>query len=147
MGAASRPPASTRPALTPVPPQGDTSSTRYQVELGDGVRTVYQNLTLADEPVRHRYRQPGVYRVTVRAENAAGHDRATLYIQVTGESRVQHVSLRPGSSPSRSSGRPPSARPGPGPGFLLLTAVVPVPQSRCRRSTWRCSPWWGGARR
>lgn len=89
MGAASLPPTSTRPALTPVPPQGDTTSTRYQVELGDGVRTVYQNLTLADEPVRHRYRQPGVYRVTVRAENAAGHDQATLYIQVAGESRVQ----------------------------------------------------------
>lgn len=68
--------------------QGDPSSTRYQVELGDGVRAIYQNLTVLDEPIQHRYQQPGVYRVTVQAENTAGHDRATLYIQVTGESGV-----------------------------------------------------------
>ena len=66
-------------------PQGDPGSTRYQVELGDGVRATYQNLTLAEEPVQHRYQQPGVYRVRVRAENAAGHDRASIYIQVAGE--------------------------------------------------------------
>lgn len=69
--------------------QGDTSSTRYQVDLGDGVRAIYQNLTMADEPVQHRYQQPGVYKVTVKAENAAGHDQATVYIQVTGEDGVQ----------------------------------------------------------
>lgn len=70
-----------------VPPrQGDTSSTKYQVELGDGVRAIYQNLTVTDEPIQHRYENPGVYKVTVRAENMAGHDKATMFIQVTGES-------------------------------------------------------------
>lgn len=67
-------------------PQGDTSSTKYQVELGDGVRAIYQNLTVTDEPIQHRYENPGVYKVTVRAENMAGHDKATMFIQVTGES-------------------------------------------------------------
>lgn len=66
--------------------QGDTSSTKYQVELGDGVRAIYQNLTVTDEPIQHRYENPGVYKVTVRAENMAGHDKATMFIQVTGES-------------------------------------------------------------
>uniref|UniRef100_H3CCX7 VPS10 domain-containing receptor SorCS2 n=1 Tax=Tetraodon nigroviridis TaxID=99883 RepID=H3CCX7_TETNG len=64
--------------------QGHTSSTRYQVELGDGVRAVYQKLTVLDQPIQHRYQQPGVYKVTVQAENAAGQDRATVHIQVTG---------------------------------------------------------------
>lgn len=68
------------------PQQGDTSSTKYQVELGDGVRAIYQNLTVTDEPIQHRYENPGVYKVTVRAENMAGHDKATMFIQVTGES-------------------------------------------------------------
>ncbi|XP_060887970.1 VPS10 domain-containing receptor SorCS2-like [Labrus mixtus] len=65
--------------------QGDTSSTKYQVDLGDGVRAIYQNLTVTDEPIQHRYEQPGVYKVTVMAENMAGHDEATMYIQVTGQ--------------------------------------------------------------
>lgn len=69
--------------------QGDTSSTKYQVELGDGVRAIYQNLTVTDEPIQHRYENPGVYKVTVRAENMAGHDKATMFIQVTGESGVR----------------------------------------------------------
>lgn len=64
--------------------QGDTSSTKYQVDLGDGVRAIYQNLTVTDEPIQHRYERPGVYKVTVKAENMAGHDEATMYIQVTG---------------------------------------------------------------
>lgn len=55
------------------------------MELGDGVRAIYQNLTVAQEPIRHRYQQPGIYQVTVKAENAAGHDTATVYIQVSGE--------------------------------------------------------------
>uniref|UniRef100_A0AAY4A350 VPS10 domain-containing receptor SorCS2 n=1 Tax=Denticeps clupeoides TaxID=299321 RepID=A0AAY4A350_9TELE len=58
--------------------QGDTSSTKYQVDLGDGVRAIYQNLTVTDEPIQHRYERLGVYRVTVKAENPAGHDQATL---------------------------------------------------------------------
>lgn len=65
--------------------QGDTSSTKYQVDLGDGVRAIYQNLTVTDEPIQHRYENPGVYKVTVKAENMAGHDEATMYIQVTGQ--------------------------------------------------------------
>lgn len=68
--------------------QGDTSSTKYQVDLGDGVRAIYQNLTVTDEPIQHRYETPGVYKVTVKAENGAGHDEATMYIQVTGQSSV-----------------------------------------------------------
>uniref|UniRef100_A0A8C6KJW0 VPS10 domain-containing receptor SorCS2 n=1 Tax=Nothobranchius furzeri TaxID=105023 RepID=A0A8C6KJW0_NOTFU len=64
--------------------QGDTSSTKYQVDLGDGFRAIYQNLTVTDEPIQHRYRNPGIYKVTVKAENVAGHDEATMYIQVTG---------------------------------------------------------------
>ncbi|CAF90898.1 unnamed protein product, partial [Tetraodon nigroviridis] len=72
------------PVLTCVLWQGHTSSTRYQVELGDGVRAVYQKLTVLDQPIQHRYQQPGVYKVTVQAENAAGQDRATVHIQVTG---------------------------------------------------------------
>lgn len=66
------------------PSQGDTSSTKYQVDLGDGVRAIYQNLTVTDEPIQHRYENPGIYKVTVKAENMAGHDEATMYIQVTG---------------------------------------------------------------
>lgn len=59
------------------------------MELGDGVRAIYQNLTVTDEPIQHRYENPGVYKVTVRAENMAGHDKATMFIQVTGESGPQ----------------------------------------------------------
>lgn len=65
--------------------QGDTSSTKYQVDLGDGFRAIYQNLTVTDEPIQHRYERPGVYKVKVKAENMAGHDEATMYIQVTGQ--------------------------------------------------------------
>uniref|UniRef100_A0A3B3THN2 VPS10 domain-containing receptor SorCS2 n=1 Tax=Poecilia latipinna TaxID=48699 RepID=A0A3B3THN2_9TELE len=75
--------------------QGDTSSTRYQVDLGDGVRTIYQNLTVTDEPIQHRYEQPGVYKVTVKAENMAGHDEATMYIQVTEPLQEVHLEAVP----------------------------------------------------
>lgn len=54
------------------------------MDLGDGFRAIYQNLTVTDEPIQHRYESPGVYKVTVKAENMAGHDEATMYIQVTG---------------------------------------------------------------
>ncbi|MEQ2159020.1 hypothetical protein GOODEAATRI_018180, partial [Goodea atripinnis] len=60
-----------------------------QVDLGDGVRTIYQNLTVTDEPIQHRYENPGIYKVTVKAENIAGHDEATMYIQVIGVSPSQ----------------------------------------------------------
>uniref|UniRef100_A0A8C1U7A6 VPS10 domain-containing receptor SorCS2 n=1 Tax=Cyprinus carpio TaxID=7962 RepID=A0A8C1U7A6_CYPCA len=75
--------------------QGDTTSTRYQVDLMDGVRTIYENLTITDEPIQHRYEKPGVYRVNVKAENSAGHDQATLYIQVTAPLQDVHLEVVP----------------------------------------------------
>ncbi|GLD64082.1 VPS10 domain-containing receptor SorCS2 isoform X2 [Lates japonicus] len=75
--------------------QGDTSSTKYQVDLGDGVRAIYQNLTVTDEPIQHRYEKPGVYKVTVKAENMAGHDEATMYIQVTAPLQEVHLEVVP----------------------------------------------------
>lgn len=76
------------------PHQGDTSSTKYQVDLGDGVRAIYLNLTVTDEPIQHRYEKPGIYKVTVKAENMAGHEEATMYIQVTGWNRFSRGLLR-----------------------------------------------------
>ncbi|TMS02264.1 VPS10 domain-containing receptor SorCS2, partial [Larimichthys crocea] len=75
--------------------QGDTSSTKYQVDLGDGFRAIYQNLTVTDEPIQHRYENPGVYKVTVKAENMAGHDEATMYIQVTAPLQEVHLEVVP----------------------------------------------------
>ncbi|XP_058638154.1 VPS10 domain-containing receptor SorCS2 isoform X2 [Onychostoma macrolepis] len=75
--------------------QGDTTSTRYQVDLMDGVRAIYENLTVTDEPIQHRYEKPGVYRVSVKAENSAGHDQATLYIQVTAPLQDVHLEVVP----------------------------------------------------
>ncbi|XP_041840428.1 VPS10 domain-containing receptor SorCS2-like [Melanotaenia boesemani] len=75
--------------------QGDTSTTKYQVDLGDGVRAIYQNLTVTDEPIQHRYEKPGVYKVTVKAENMAGHDKATMYIQVTAPLQEVHLEVIP----------------------------------------------------
>ncbi|XP_057201158.1 VPS10 domain-containing receptor SorCS2 isoform X5 [Triplophysa rosa] len=75
--------------------QGDTTSTRYQVDLMDGVRAIYENLTVTDEPIQHRYEKPGVYSVNVKAENSAGHDKATLYIQVTAPLQDVHLEVVP----------------------------------------------------
>ncbi|TNN55078.1 VPS10 domain-containing receptor SorCS2 [Liparis tanakae] len=75
--------------------EGDTSSTRYQVDLGDGVWAIYQNLTVTDEPIQHRYKNPGVYKVTVKAENMAGQDEATMYIQVTAPLQEVHLEVVP----------------------------------------------------
>ncbi|XP_055062875.2 VPS10 domain-containing receptor SorCS2 isoform X3 [Misgurnus anguillicaudatus] len=75
--------------------QGDTTSTKYQVDLMDGVRTIYENLTVTDEPIQHRYEKPGVYRVNVKAENAVGHDQATLYIQVIAPLQDVHLEVVP----------------------------------------------------
>uniref|UniRef100_A0A673LW87 VPS10 domain-containing receptor SorCS2 n=1 Tax=Sinocyclocheilus rhinocerous TaxID=307959 RepID=A0A673LW87_9TELE len=75
--------------------QGDTTRTRYQVDLMDGVRAIYENLTVTDEPIQHRYEKPGVYRVNVKAENSAGHDQATLYIQVTAPLQDVHLEVVP----------------------------------------------------
>uniref|UniRef100_A0A8C9TED6 VPS10 domain-containing receptor SorCS2 n=1 Tax=Scleropages formosus TaxID=113540 RepID=A0A8C9TED6_SCLFO len=75
--------------------QGDTTNTKYQVDLGDGVRAIYRNLTVTDEPIQHRYEKPGVYRVTVKAENAAGHDEATVYVQVHAPLQEVHLEVVP----------------------------------------------------
>lgn len=154
--------------LTPVFWQGHASSIRYQVELGDGVQAIYQNLTLLDQPVQHRYQQPGIYKVTVQAENAAGQDHATIYVQVTGgcwrgtrpgkpdqggpEQGDQTRGTRPGgpAPPLRPSGYPGALQappPYPAQGFSQLKAVCSVCQSLSRRCTWRWSRWSGGTRR
>ncbi|XP_077961906.1 VPS10 domain-containing receptor SorCS2 isoform X7 [Gasterosteus aculeatus] len=75
--------------------EGDTSSTRYQVDLGDGVWAIYQNLTVTDEPIQHRYKNPGIYKVTVKAENMAGQDEATMFIQVTAPLQEVHLEVVP----------------------------------------------------
>ncbi|KAI5612961.1 VPS10 domain-containing receptor SorCS2 isoform X4, partial [Silurus asotus] len=75
--------------------RGDTSSTRYQVDLSDGVRAIYQNLTVTDEPIQHRYEKPGFYRVSVKAENSEGHDQATLYIRVALPLQEVHLEVVP----------------------------------------------------
>ncbi|KAM4706940.1 VPS10 domain-containing receptor SorCS2 isoform 2-T2 [Discoglossus pictus] len=62
--------------------QGDILNTKYQVDLGDGFKAIYVNLTLTGEPIQHRYESPGIYRVSVKAENVAGHDEAVVYVQV-----------------------------------------------------------------
>ncbi|KAF3825357.1 hypothetical protein GH733_005991 [Mirounga leonina] len=75
--------------------QGDVLTTKYQVDLGDGLKVVYRNLTLSEEPIRHRYESPGVYRVSVRAENVAGHDEAVLFVQVNPPLQALHLEVVP----------------------------------------------------
>ncbi|KGL82072.1 VPS10 domain-containing receptor SorCS2, partial [Tinamus guttatus] len=71
--------------------QGDILNTKYQVDLGDGFKAIYVNLTMTGEPIRHRYENPGIYRVSVKAENVAGHDEAVMFVQVN--SPLQALSL------------------------------------------------------
>lgn len=66
--------------------QGDVLTSKCQVDLGDGSAPLPVNLTLRTERIRHRYEHPGVYRVSVRAENAVGHDEAVLFVQVNRKS-------------------------------------------------------------
>ncbi|XP_076992450.1 VPS10 domain-containing receptor SorCS2 [Tamandua tetradactyla] len=75
--------------------QGDVLATKYQVDLGDGFKAMYMNLTLTGEPVRHRYESPGVYRVSVRAENMAGHDEAVLFVQVNSPLQALYLEVVP----------------------------------------------------
>uniref|UniRef100_A0A8C5K2Z9 VPS10 domain-containing receptor SorCS2 n=1 Tax=Jaculus jaculus TaxID=51337 RepID=A0A8C5K2Z9_JACJA len=75
--------------------QGDILTTKYQVDLGDGFKAMYVNLTLTDEPIRHRYESPGVYRVSVRAENMAGHDEAVLFVQVNSPLQALYLEVVP----------------------------------------------------
>ncbi|XP_025777413.1 VPS10 domain-containing receptor SorCS2 [Puma concolor] len=77
------------------PGQGDVLTTKYQVDLGDGFKAVYVNLTSTEEPIRHRYESPGVYRVSVRAENVAGHDEAVLFVQVNSPLQALHLEVLP----------------------------------------------------
>nr|XP_045248014.1 VPS10 domain-containing receptor SorCS2 isoform X2 [Macaca fascicularis] len=75
--------------------QGDVLTTKYQVDLGDGFKAMYVNLTLTGEPIRHRYESPGIYRVSVRAENTAGHDEAVLFIQVNSPLQALYLEVVP----------------------------------------------------
>ncbi|EHB03676.1 VPS10 domain-containing receptor SorCS2 [Heterocephalus glaber] len=75
--------------------QGDILTTKYQVDLGDGFKAMYVNLTLTAEPIRHRYESPGVYRVSVRAENVAGHDEAVLFVQVNSPLQALYLEVAP----------------------------------------------------
>ncbi|XP_020646198.3 VPS10 domain-containing receptor SorCS2 isoform X2 [Pogona vitticeps] len=75
--------------------QGDIINTKYQVNLGDGVKATYVNLTLTGEPIQHRYANPGVYRVSVVAENAAGRDEAVMFVQVHFPLKALHLEVVP----------------------------------------------------
>ncbi|KAG8591362.1 hypothetical protein GDO81_000140 [Engystomops pustulosus] len=75
--------------------QGDILNTKYQVDLGDGFKAIYVNLTLMGEPIRHRYETPGIYRVSVKAENVAGHDEAIIYVQVITPLQALHLEVVP----------------------------------------------------
>ncbi|KAM5271298.1 VPS10 domain-containing receptor SorCS2 [Ctenodactylus gundi] len=75
--------------------QGDVLTTKYHVDLGDGFKAMYVNLTLTGEPIRHRYESPGVYRVSVRAENMAGHDEAVLFVQVNSPLQALYLEVVP----------------------------------------------------
>nr|XP_039324424.1 LOW QUALITY PROTEIN: VPS10 domain-containing receptor SorCS2 [Saimiri boliviensis boliviensis] len=75
--------------------RGDVLTTKYQVDLGDGFKAMYVNLTLTGEPIRHRYESPGIYRVSVRAENMAGHDEAVLFVQVNSPLQALYLEVVP----------------------------------------------------
>uniref|UniRef100_A0A4X2LXN1 Sortilin related VPS10 domain containing receptor 2 n=1 Tax=Vombatus ursinus TaxID=29139 RepID=A0A4X2LXN1_VOMUR len=75
--------------------QGDVVNTKYLVDLGDGFKAVYVNLTVTGEPIRHRYENPGIYRVFVKAENAAGHEETVLFVQVNSPLRALHLEVVP----------------------------------------------------
>nr|XP_033805848.1 VPS10 domain-containing receptor SorCS2 isoform X2 [Geotrypetes seraphini] len=75
--------------------QGDVLNTKYQVDLGDGFKAIYVNLTLTGEPIRHRYENPGIYSVSVKADNVAGHDEAVLFVQVNSPLQVLYLEVVP----------------------------------------------------
>ncbi|XP_078534650.1 VPS10 domain-containing receptor SorCS2 isoform X2 [Lissotriton helveticus] len=75
--------------------QGDVLNTKYQVDLGDGFKAIYVNLTLNGEPIRHRYENPGVYRVSVKAENVAGQDEAVVFVQVNSPLQALYLEVVP----------------------------------------------------
>nr|XP_037851415.1 VPS10 domain-containing receptor SorCS2 [Chlorocebus sabaeus] len=75
--------------------QGDVLTTKYQLDLGDGFKAMYVNLTLTGEPIWHRYESPGIYRVSVRAENTAGHDEAVLFVQVNSPLQALYLEVVP----------------------------------------------------
>uniref|UniRef100_A0A7M4FSU4 VPS10 domain-containing receptor SorCS2 n=1 Tax=Crocodylus porosus TaxID=8502 RepID=A0A7M4FSU4_CROPO len=75
--------------------QGDVLNTKYQVDLGDGFKAIYVNLTMTSEPIRHRYENPGIYRVSVKAENVAGDDEAVVFVQVNSLLQALHLEVVP----------------------------------------------------
>ncbi|NWS40452.1 SORC2 protein, partial [Probosciger aterrimus] len=75
--------------------QGDVLNTKYQVDLGDGFKAIYVNLTMTGEPIRHHYENPGIYRVSVKAENVAGHDEAVVFVQVNSPLQALNLEVVP----------------------------------------------------
>ncbi|XP_056208638.1 VPS10 domain-containing receptor SorCS2 isoform X2 [Falco biarmicus] len=75
--------------------QGDILNTKYQVDLGDGFKAIYVNLTMTGEPIRHHYENPGIYRVSVKAENVAGHDEAVVFVQVNSPLQALNLEVVP----------------------------------------------------
>ncbi|KAM7158173.1 VPS10 domain-containing receptor SorCS2 [Molossus nigricans] len=75
--------------------QGDVLTTKYQVDLGDGFKAMYMNLTLTGKVIRHCYENPGIYRVSVRAENVVGHDEAVLFVQVNSPLQALYLEVAP----------------------------------------------------
>ncbi|OXB75743.1 UNVERIFIED_CONTAM: hypothetical protein H355_013352, partial [Colinus virginianus] len=75
--------------------QGDILNTKYQVDLGDGFKAIYVNLTMTGEPIRHRYENPGIYRVSVKAENVAGHDESVVFVQVNSPLQALNLEVVP----------------------------------------------------
>ncbi|XP_074848542.1 VPS10 domain-containing receptor SorCS2 isoform X2 [Carettochelys insculpta] len=75
--------------------QGDILNTKYQVDLGDGFKATYMNLTMTGELIRHHYENPGIYRVSVRAENVAGHEEAVVFVQVNSPLQALHLEVVP----------------------------------------------------
>uniref|UniRef100_A0A8C5LXD9 VPS10 domain-containing receptor SorCS2 n=1 Tax=Leptobrachium leishanense TaxID=445787 RepID=A0A8C5LXD9_9ANUR len=75
--------------------QGDVLNTKYHVDLGNGAKLTYTNNTQIDRPFKIHYGSPGIYRMTVRAENVAGHDEAVVYVQVISPLQALHLEVVP----------------------------------------------------
>ncbi|XP_053314228.1 VPS10 domain-containing receptor SorCS2 isoform X2 [Spea bombifrons] len=75
--------------------QGDVLNTKYQVDLGNGAKMIYVNLTQIAKPIKTRYETPGIYRVSAKAENAAGFDEALVYVQVISPLQALHLEVVP----------------------------------------------------
>ncbi|CAH2299744.1 VPS10 domain-containing receptor 2 [Pelobates cultripes] len=75
--------------------QGDIFNTKYHVDLGNGGKLIYTNLTQLDRPFKIQYGSPGIYRLTVKAENVAGSDETVVYVQVISPLQALHLEVVP----------------------------------------------------